>query len=461
VIDLSVTGLAFGGRGVARAGGLAVFVQGGLPGDELRARIVRRRSRYAEAVIDELRRPSALRVAPPCPYSGVCGGCTWQHLAYPWQLQAKRRFVIDCLERLAQLRDVPVHATIASPLLFGYRNKMEFTCTDRPWLTSRQVEEGAPRGQMGLGLHVPGSFDRVLDIAGCLLQPVDGNRILETARRFIAGSTRPVYGLRSHTGFWRFVVLRHSVARGGWLVNLVTAAEDLREVAACSARLVAGHPTILTVVNNITARLGGAAVGEKEIPLHGREPFSDRIGSLEFIISANSFFQTNTGGALRLYQTVARMAALQGTETVLDLYSGTGTIPLFLASAARRVVGVELNPGAVGDAEHNCRRNGVSNCRFVVGDARTALSGMERPEVLILDPPRTGVHPDVIRRVLELAPPRIIYVSCNPATLARDLLGLAARYRVAEVQPVDMFPHTYHIEAVARLERVTLEGPAS
>lgn len=454
-LELQVAGLAFGGRGVARVDGLTVFVDQTAPGDRVLARVVRRKKRYAEARLIRLLAPSAHRVQPPCAYSGTCGGCKWQFLDYPEQLRYKREHVLEALVHIGLLQGVTVHPTLPSPLSFGYRNKMEFTCADRRWLTPAEIGQPGIDPDFALGLHVPGTFHKVLDTAACLLQPERGNRLLAEIRRFLRGSPEPPYGLRSHQGFWRFVVLRHSVDRDEWMVNLVTAAENRSAVEPLARQLMAAHPGVVSVVNNITARKAGVAVGEREILLGGAPVICDRIAPFDYEISANSFFQTNTRGAAQLYALVERYARLTGAETVIDLYCGTGTIAISLSTAARRVVGLEIVAGAVADAERNCRLNGVDNCRFVVGDIRQALTGVaEKAEVMVIDPPRMGMHGDVLQQVLARAPRRIVYVSCNPATLARDIGGLKDAYAVREIQPLDMFPHTFHIEAVARLERI-------
>lgn len=453
-VELDVVDVAFGGKGLARVEGMAVFVDGAVAGDRVLARIVRRKKQYAEARILELLRSSADRIAAPCPYSGVCGGCKWQHLRYPRQLDYKGRHVAETLAHVGGLSDIPVHPAAAADPIFGYRNKMEFSCTDRRWLMPGEMGREEVATGFALGLHVPGTFDKVLDIEACLLMPPSGNAILDRIRREIRASGLPPYGLRSHRGFWRFVMLRHSLAEDRWLVNLVTAEENRHAVQPLADRLMADFDGIAGVVNNVTDRPAAIAVGQFERTLAGAAVLRDRIGPWEFEISANSFFQTNSRGAARLYQTVQGYAGLDGSQTVLDLYSGTGTIPIFLSPAARQVLGIEIVPAAVADARRNCARNGVTNCRFIEGDIRSVIAGLAlSPEVVIVDPPRAGMHADVVGRLLAMAPPRIVYVSCNPATLARDLGLLAGAYRVAEVQPVDMFPHTFHIEAVARLER--------
>jgi len=454
IVETDITGLAFGGKGIARLDGLAVFVERTVPGDRARIRITRKKRNYAEARLEEILTPSADRVAAPCRYSGICGGCTWQFLRYERQLEYKRQHVAESLEHIGAITGVPVHATLPSPALFGYRNKMEFTCTDRRWLLPEEMGQPDAENGLALGLHVPGTFHKVIDIAECLLQPAAGNRILEAIRGFIRSSGRPVYGLRSHEGFWRFAMLRNSAANGGWMVNIVTASEDRAMVTALAERLTAVFPEVVSVVNNVTARHAGVAVGEFERGVAGAPFIRDAIGRFEFEVSANSFFQTNTRGAALLYRTVLEYAGLEGQETVLDLYSGTGTIPIFISGHCREVVGIEIIASSVADAERNCRLNGVSNCRFIRGDILEGLSGLTvRPQVMIIDPPRVGMAKEVVQRVLAMGPERIVYVSCNPATLARDLVLLKECYAVQEVQPIDMFPHTFHVESVVRLER--------
>jgi len=453
-LELLITDVAFGGKGLAKVDGFAVFVPQTIPGDRVVARVVKKKKNFAEARLLELIQDSADRISPPCPYSGICGGCTWQFLKYEKQLAYKRQHVQESIEHIGSIKGVPVHATIPSPLIFGYRNKMEFSCSDRRWLMADELGlEDVDQG-FALGLHVQGTFYKVLDIQACLLQPDFGNRILGIVRDFIRGSGVPAYSLKTHSGFWRFLVLRHSVAFDQWMVNIVTAEEKLDLVRPLADLLIRTSPEIVSVVNNVSGRKAGIAVGEYEQCIAGTPVLHDRLGLFQFEISSNSFFQTNTRGAKRLYETVKRYADLTGSETVIDLYSGTGTIPVFLSDSAREIVGLEIVEDAVADARRNCDGNDVSNCRFVAGDIRRSLSEIStKPDVMIIDPPRVGMHEEVVRRILEIGPERIVYVSCNPATLARDLAMMKDRYRVLEVQPVDMFPHTFHIESVAKLER--------
>ena len=454
LIELTVTQVAFGGKGLCRVEGMAVFVDKAVPGDRVRARISKKKKSYAEARVLELLEPSPLRVDAPCPYSSICGGCKWQFLDYQQQLDFKQQHVREALEHIGLVQDVPVHPTIASDKVFGYRNKMEFSCADKRWLLPEELGDESVEAGMALGLHVPGTFFKVLDIEACLLQPDLGNAILSDVRQYIKASDLPVYGLRSHEGFWRFLVLRHSVAKDQWMVNIVTATEARDQVQPLADQLMEKYANVVSVVNNITASKAGVAIGEREVHLAGEPVITENLGDYTFEISSNSFFQTNSLGARRLYDVAKAYAGLTGKETVLDLYCGAGTIAIYLADMAREMIGMEIVESAVADARRNCRRNGIENCRFVSGDIRTTLVQIEtKPDVMIIDPPRAGMHPDVVNQVLALAPERIVYVSCNPATLARDVALLKENYQVIEVQPVDMFPHTFHIESVAKLTR--------
>jgi 23S rRNA (uracil1939-C5)-methyltransferase len=454
-VEVEIEDIAFGGRGLARLDGMAVFVDQAVPGDRATIRIFKKKKNFAEARVVEIIESSPFRVTAPCPYSGFCGGCKWQFLSYDQQLMYKRNHVLDSIEHIGLIKNIEVHPTLPSEAIFGYRNKMEFSCADRRWLLPSEMDRTEIDRNFALGLHVPGTFHKVIDTRACLLQPDLGNELLNDVREYIRSSNAPVYGLRSHAGFWRFVVLRHSLAYDQWMVNIVTAAENSDLTMPLALQLIDTHPRVVSVINNVTSSKAGVAIGEFERTLAGSETISDKIGDFEFEISSNSFFQTNSRGAEVLFNTVKNYAALSGTETVLDLYSGTGTIPIVLSGSCKSVTGIEIVESAVADAEKNCRNNGVSNCRFIQGDIRQCLSEIsQRPDLLIVDPPRAGMHKDVVKQVLSLGVDRIIYVSCNPATLARDLGMMQAVYRPVEVQPVDMFPHTYHIETVAKLEKI-------
>jgi 23S rRNA (uracil1939-C5)-methyltransferase len=454
-VELTVEKMAFGGEGVARLDGLVVFVRGGLPGDRVRAGILKKKKGYAEARVLEILSPSPDRILPPCPYFPHCGGCKWQHALYARQLEYKRDHVVDAMTRIGALPGTPVRETLPSDRIFAYRNKMEFSFSTRRWLLPGEFEAGEDGDGLALGLHVPGTFNKVIEIDGCLLQSEEGNRILQEVKNFARESGLSAYGLKTHEGFWRFLTLRHSHRRDEWMVNVITAEENRPVMESLSKRLTARFDRIRTIVHSISARKAAIAIGERETTIHGDGNIEDGIGPFVFRISADSFFQTNSLTAETLYGKVLEYAELTGSERVLDLYSGTGTIPIFLSGqTSGEIIGMEISAVAVQDAQMNCRANRIPNCRFIVGDIKDTLPALHsKPDVVVIDPPRAGMHKDALSRVLELGAERVVYVSCNPPTLARDLSVLAQGYEIMEVQPVDMFPHTYHIEAVAKLAR--------
>jgi len=446
LLVLDVTDLAFGGEGVARAGGFVVFIPGAVPGDRVEARLTQVRPRYGRAELERVLGPSDLRTEPPCPYFGRCGGCRLQHLRYEAQLQFKQRQVAECLSRIGGLGDVPLRPILGAPELYGYRNKMEFTFAE------------GPDGQPVVGLHEAERYDAILDIERCLLQSEAMNAVLGEVRAFVREQGWRVYRQETEEGLLRFLMLREGRATGEIMVNVVTALPDVATARALAERLRAGCPQVSTVVLNVNPKKAAVAVGVEEHPIAGSGTIRERLGGVEFSISANSFFQTNTRQAERLFAVVEEYAALTGREVVFDLYSGTGAISLLLARRARAVYGIELVPAAIEDAVRNARANGIDNCTFLAGEVRHVLPELlrrgVRADVVVADPPRAGFHPKALRAVLALAPARLVYVSCNPSTLARDLGTLCAGgYRPTAVQPLDMFPHTPHIEVVARLER--------
>ena len=452
IAEFWIDRMASTGHGVARVDGFVIFVRGAIPGDRVMARIVRRKRDYASADLLELIDPSPDRVRPRCRYSGYCGGCQWQHVKYERQLEYKREHIRDVMSRIGSLHKVPVHEVIPSRDIFGYRNKMEFSFSDRQWRLPMEYVKGEKPGDPGLGLHVPGTFYKVIDINACLLQHDTGNQILRDVKGIIAKGRLPAYSLRTHKGFWRFLVLRYSAKSNEWMVNLVTS-EDRREALSDLAQnLSKRFANIKTVINNVNTKKAAIALGEREIILTGEGYLQDKLGPFDFQVSASSFFQTNTTAAENLFNKVADYADLQGSETVLDLYCGTGTIPIFLSDRAGELIGIEISESAVLDANVNCEINNIGNCRFIQGDIREVIPNLNlKPDVLILDPPRAGIHKDILTGIMEMNVKRVVYVSCNPATMARDMVRMSENYEIREIQPVDMFPHTHHIEAVAKM----------
>lgn len=435
------------GRGVGRLGELVVFVDGALPGERVRARVQRVKRNFASARCVAISSPSPQRVAGRCTHLGTCGGCAWQELAYEAQLDAKTDLVRETLSRLGGFRELEVPRALGSPQPFFYRNKMEFS-----FFAGRD-------GEIVLGLHMPGTFDRVFDLEACHLMSEQSNRIVARVRELAARSGLPAYHSRRHTGFWRYLVVREAKSTGETMVNLVTHAGPLANQAEIVRELPAAFPAITSLLRNINTRRATIAVGESEEVLHGTAEIEERLGELRFRITSNSFFQTNSAQAERLFALAVDWCELRGDEEVLDLYAGTGAISLFLARRARRVTGIELVPESVAMAEKNAALNGIDNCRFLLGEVRDHFKKRAgeaaTAQVVVVDPPRAGLHPDIVESLRMLQPPRLVYVSCNPATLARDLqlLCRGGLYTLCGVQPVDMFPHTHHIECVARLER--------
>jgi 23S rRNA (uracil1939-C5)-methyltransferase len=463
--DLTVTveGLAFGGKGFARINNFIIFIERALPQQQVRVRVIKKRQKYAEAYVLEIIEESPQAVVPPCPHFGLhrCGGCVWQNLAYEQQLKYKQQQVAECLQHIGGFQDFQVAEIVAADPIFFYRNKMEYSFGDRPWFPER-TEIPADRPEFVLGLHVPGRFDRILEITDCQLLSVQTNEMLQFVSQFARTSGLKVWETKTYGGFWRHLVLREAKRTGQIMLNLVTSFDPQHDpvVDDLAAQLKVRFPQITTLVHSTTRRKSQVAISEAERILWGSGKITEQIGDFSFNISPNSFFQTNSLQARRLYDKIVEFAGLTGNEVVYDLYCGTGTISLYISKQVKQVYGFELVPAAIHDARENQALNQITNCEFVEGDLKDLLqqnaqssAPLPAPDVLITDPPRAGMHPQVISEILALRPPRIVHVSCNPATLARDLKLLCdAGYQLEAVQPVDMFPHTAHCEAVARLK---------
>lgn len=448
-IEVTVERLALGGQGLAHRDGLVVFVDGALPGDRVRARVFRRRPQHAEARAIERLADGPGRVEAPCAHfrAGDCGGCRWQDLDYAEQLAAKEEQVRETLAHLGGLAD-PVVAPIAgSPDRFRYRNKMEFSF------------HPAPDGTPVLGLHRRGRYDQVFGLDECWLCSELTNRVVALTRAFARAHRWPAYHAVAHTGLVRFLVVRHLPITEQALVNLVAARDEVPAVEAWAREVAALDPRVRGVVLNFNSSRANIALGEpgRERTLAGTPAIEERLGGLMFEVTANAFLQTHSRQAEMLYAAALEEAELTGEERVLDLYCGAGTITLLAARRAREALGFEVVEDAVRAAERNALANGVTNARFRLGETRRLLREWAEPwtpEVVIADPPRAGLHERVVDRIAGLAPRRVVYVSCHPATLARDLAGFVARgYRCERARPFDLFPHTPHVEVVARLTR--------
>ena len=469
-LEIFTNSFAFEGKAVGRReDGYVVFIDGALANERVIAEVIKAKGSFAEAKLVSIIEPSPDRRAPICPYFGICGGCALQHMNYESQLYWKKAQVKDLFERIGKIPDPPVRDVLGAASEFHYRNKMEFSFSDERWLTEEEISSDSRFDRFALGMHVRNRFDRVIDTKVCFLPKPIVTDILDFTRAFTVRNHLGVYSPDdSPAGLTRFLVVKTSYATDEIMVNLVTSREEMEVMEEYTRELLATVPGITTIINTINTRRAQVATGESEKVYHGEGTIRDKIGNAFFRISANSFFQANTLQAERLYEVAAEFAELQPTDTLWDLYSGTGTISLFVAGRVKQVLGIELVESAIADARANAEANGIANVEFIASDLRRALiepppfeGGGRRivddarlaPNTMIIDPPRSGMHPDVIREILKLAPERIAYISCNPATQARDVALLAEGYELLDLQPVDMFPQTYHIECVAKLRR--------
>ena len=466
IIELTVTDLAEKEQCFGRLdGGMAVMVSGMLAiGDRVSARIKKVKQRYIEAIAVEVLEASPDRTEPVCSYFGVCGGCKLMHIRYEAQLLYKQKKVKDALEHLGDFVAPPVMPVMGAASPVHYRNKIEFSCSNMRYLLPEELslEQLSRPKEFALGFHTPGNFEKVIDIDYCYLAKESMNRVLALTRQFALANALVPYGAKAHTGFLRNLVVRFSENREEVMVNLVTSWYDEALMERYRMHLESGMAgQKMTVVNNVTERKNTVATGEMEYTLSGAGYITERLGDLDFRISANSFFQTNSSQAEVLYHSILEVAGLRPEDTIYDLYCGTGTITLYMAKHCRQVVGLEVVESSISDARSNAAFNGVGNAAFFQVDLKDfhgmldLLDSFEAPGVIITDPPRAGMHPKALSTMLRLRPRRIIYVSCNPASLARDGKEICLQgYKLISVQPVDMFPHTSHIESVACFERV-------
>ena len=456
---LEITTLAAEGKAMGRHDDMVVFVPMTVPGDVVDVQIHNKRRRFMEGSVVRYIVRSPLRVEPFCEHFGVCGGCKWQNLPYEEQLRFKREQVFDQLTRIGKLDLPPVAPTLGSAETTFYRNKLEFTFASRRWMTYEEVAAGGDiDAGAALGFHIPGRFDKVMDVHRCWLQPDPSNDIRLETKRFCEEHGYSFYDIRQHSGLMRNLVIR-TASTGEVMVIVVFAEEDRPRIAALLDHLRDRFPAITSLMYMVNAKLNDSTGDIDAVLWSGHDHIFEEMEGLRFKIGPKSFYQTNSRQAYELYKVARSFADLHGDETAYDLYTGTGTIANFVARHCARVVGIEYVPEAIEDAKHNSALNGIGNTAFFAGDMKDVLNDAfiarhGRPDVVILDPPRAGVHEDVIATILRAAPRRIVYVSCNPATQARDLALLAGDYRVTAVQPVDMFPHTHHVENVVRLERL-------
>lgn len=446
-------------RCIVRHEGMVIFVEGAVPGDVADLRIYKRKKSFAEAAVHKLISPGADRVTPHCQHFGVCGGCKWQHVKYSGQLAAKQQQVMDALERIGQLENLPpCNPIMGSPRTEGYRNKLEFGASNKRWLSKQDMERQAAGEEVagpGLGFHTAGVFDKVLDIKECHHMPEPANAIRLMVREYVLSRGWEFGDMRAHTGFLRNLMLRCN-RKGDWMVLVQFYVNDQDRILPLLQAIQAQFPQVTSLLYVINAK-GNDTIYDLEVHTFAGLPYiEEEMEGLRFRIGAKSFFQTNAYQAEELYRVARSLAGLTGNEVVYDLYTGTGTIAQYVARQARKVIGIETVEMAVADARINAEVNGLENCSFFAGDMKNVFTNAfvethGKPDVIITDPPRAGMHQDVVEVICNLRAPVVVYVSCNPATQARDLALMNHLYEVTHIQPVDMFPHTHHVENVVRL----------
>lgn len=464
--NVTITGVAAEGKSVVRINDLVVFVPFVVPGDVVDLKILKKKHSYAEAVAVRFHKLSDVRAVPFCRHFGICGGCKWQNLPYSEQLRFKQQQVVDNLTRIAKVELPEISPIIGSGETMRYRNKLEYSFSNMRWLTQEELNDldnpdnDSQRKQPGLGFHIPGAFDKVLHINECWLQDEISDRIRNSAYEYAVKHEIPFINLRSQEGMLRDMMVR--IVTTGQIMVLVQAKVETsgqnEQFMGLMQHISDEFPQITSLLYVINNKCNDT-FGDLDVHVfRGEEFIFETMENLRFKIGPKSFFQTNSRQAYRLYSVVRELAALKPDEVVYDLYTGTGTIAQFISGGARKVIGIEYVPEAIEDAKVNAALNGILNTEFYAGDMKDVLNAdfiadHGKPDVIITDPPRAGMHPDVVDVILSAAPERIVYVSCNPATQARDIAMLDRSYKVSAVQPVDMFPHTQHVEVVTLLER--------
>ena len=455
-LELTVESLAFGGKGVAHLNGYVIFIKGALPDQKVLARLTKRRNGYGEAKTLEILKETPSYITSKCDHFPTCGGCSFQNFDYNAQIEQKKAQVIDIFSRIGHMDKPKLHQVVPAEEIFHYRNKMEFSFSNRRWVLPEEEENA--EADFALGLHIPGRFDKILDISTCWIQKPVANEILNTVRNVAQKTGLAPYDIREHSGYLRHLIIRLGERTDEVMVNIVTSREEKELLEPIVEGIKKVHPSVTSIVNNITRRRAGVSYGEWEVLLHGRPTITERLGDFTFEISANSFFQTNSVQGEKLYKIARDFAEFRGDEILYDLYCGTGSTSIFMAQQVKQVYGFEVVPPAVEDAVRNAVSNGIINCRFFPANLdkffrkSSILSEIEPPDIVFLDPPRAGMHPKLVNDVVDMSPEKIVYISCNPSTQARDVALLSEKgFKLKNLAMVDMFPHTPHIETVALL----------
>lgn len=454
--NIEIESIAAEGNALAHVEGKVLFVPWCIPGDIVDVRVTKKKSAYMEGVVQRIVTPSPLRLEPFCEHYTVCGGCKWQPLPYDLQLKYKQQQVEDQLKRIGKLVLPPIEPILGSEKTVEYRNKLEFTFSNKRWILSGEDAEGlSDVEKLGLGFHISGFFDKVLDIKKCHLQTSPSNEIRLWIKQYAIDNGLSFFDLREQTGLLRNLVIR--TASTGEVMVIVVFACESEHITELMEELKNAFPQINSLYYIVNTKRNDSISDQTPILFSGSDAIYEQMEDLKFKIGPKSFYQTNSLQAYRLYSVVREFADLKGNEIVYDLYTGTGTIGLFLSNNAAKVVGIEYVPEAIEDAKVNASNNGRANAFFFAGDMKDMLTGdfineNGKPDVVILDPPRAGIHPSVAEVLLQAEAPRMVYVSCNPATQARDLALLQEKYEITRVRPVDMFPHTHHVENVVALK---------
>jgi 23S rRNA (uracil1939-C5)-methyltransferase len=449
------------GKAVAKVDDMVIFVEHAVPGDLVDVKITRKKSNYREGKAVFIHEPSPLRTDPVCKHFGVCGGCKWQNMSYEAQLQYKHKQVNDNLTRLAKVDLPEIMPITGSAETYFYRNKLEFTFSNKRWMTEEEIISGVElKDKDALGFHIPKMFDKILDIETCWLQSEPSNEIRNEIKKFALEKGYDFYDIRNSEGLLRNLIIRNT-STGELMVLVSFFQNDEQKIKELLEHVWEKFPAITSLLSVINPKKNDTIFDLPVEVYKGKDHITEEMEGLKFKISAKSFYQTNSKQAYELYKITREFAAIEPHQTVYDLYTGTGTIANFVAKNAKQVIGIEYVEAAIEDAKENSAINGINNTRFFAGDMKDVLNddfiaANGKPDVIITDPPRAGMHPDVVNKLLEIGAPRIVYVSCNPATQARDLAVLDEKYRVIKVKPVDMFPQTHHVENIVLLERKNL-----
>ena len=453
--------MGFEGKSVSKLDDYVIFSAQGVPGDRVELEILKTKSSYAEAKVLRVLEKGSPRVEPKCTHINDCGGCRWQHVNYEMQLNAKQKHVFDAMTRIGGFKNIDIKPIIGSQDIFYYRNKMEYTFSGQRWIPNNETESEKPR-DFALGLHIAGRYDKILDIDACFLQSELSNKILNLVKETAQTLKLEPYNLKNHTGFLRNLTIRQSANTDDLMVILTTTFHDSELMKSFEIKFRSAIPEVKSFINVVHSGKGPIPKGEGEIVVFGNPVLTEKLSGISFIIHPFSFFQTNSKQAERLFDAAFSAANLTTNDVLYDLYCGPGTIGLIAAQKVKKTVGIELIPEAIENAKENAKNNAITNAEFFTGDVRTNLESIKnwsvtygKPTIVVVDPPRAGLHEEVALTLPKFGAERILYISCNPMTQARDLKIITENsdYHITHCQPVDMFPHTYHIENIVLLER--------